>query len=158
MQQTLQQLGQLLLGSIPTMVLVLGLFAAYRALVAGPLERALQERYARTDGAFEQAKTDINAADAKSLEYEQALRTARVQIFKALEGKRQQALQARAAAAAAARKAAMERVRQEKALIELEMATARAGLERESERLANEIIQTILAQASGSRPTAGGAR
>lgn len=140
------------------MVLLLVLFASYRALVAGPLERALEERYARTDGAFEQAKNDISAAEARSLEYEQAIRDARVSIFKALEGRRQQALQARAAAAAEARKAATARVHQEKAQIEQQMAAARSGLQQESERLANEIIQVILSQGTGSRPTAGGAR
>ncbi len=156
MEQTLNQLGQLLLAAIPTVVLLLALFAAYRALVAGPLDRALEERYARTDGAFEQAKADIGAAEARSLEYEQALREARVAIFKALEGKRQQALQARATAAAEARKAANTRVQQERALIELQMATARAGLQQESERLAGEIIRAILSPGSNSRPTAGG--
>src|SRR5689334_15935548 len=105
MEQTIQQLGQLLLGAIPTMVLLLALYGAYQALVAGPLEKALQERYARTDGAFEQAKSDIAAADARSQEYEQGLREARVAIFKVLENRRQQALQARTVAAAEARKA-----------------------------------------------------
>lgn len=156
MEQTLHQLGQLLLGAIPTMVLLLALFAAYRMLVAGPLERALEERYARTDGAFEQAKADIGAAEARSLQYEQALREARVSIFKALEAKRQQALQARTAAATEARKVAAGRVQQERAEIERQMAGARAGLEGESERLANEIIQAILTPDAASRPTAGG--
>ena len=53
MEQTFQQLGQLLLGAIPTAVLLLALFASYRVLVAAPLGRALDERYARTEGAVE---------------------------------------------------------------------------------------------------------
>ena len=140
------------------MVLLLALFACYRALVAAPLEKALEERYARTEGAFEQAKADIAAADARTLEYEQGLREARAAIFKSLEGRRQQALTVRTAAAAEARKAASARVQQEKAQIEQQMQAARAGLQQESERLANEIIQTILASASGPRPSAGGPR
>ncbi len=138
-------------------MLLLTLFGCYRALVAGPLERALQERYARTDGAFEQAKADIAAAEERSLAYEQALREARSKIFKALESRRQQAVQARTAAATEARKAAAARVQQEKAQIEQQMDAARSGLQQESERLANEIIQAILAQAA-VRPTAGGPR
>jgi F-type H+-transporting ATPase subunit b len=157
MEQTLQQLGQLLLGAIPTMVLLLVLFGAYRALVAGPLDRALEERYARTDGAFEQAKSDISAAEARSLEYEQSIREARISIFKALENRRQQALQARTLAATEARKAAAARVAQERANIEQQMTAAKTGLQQESERLANEIIQAILARGA-SRPTAGGPR
>lgn len=140
------------------MVLLLTLFVAYRSLVAGPLDKVLEERYARTDGAFEQAKADVNAADARSAQYEQAIRAARASIFKSLEAKRQEALQARAAAAAEARKAASARVQQEKAQIERQIAAARAGLQQESERLANEIIQTVLKPGGASRPTAGGQR
>lgn len=140
------------------MVLLLTLFVAYRSLVAGPLDRVLEERYARTDGAFEQAKTDVNAAEARSVEYEQAIRAARASIFKSLEAKRQEALQARAAAAAEARKAASARVQQEKVQIEQQMVTVRAGLQQESERLANEIIQAILRPGAASPPTAGGQR
>jgi F-type H+-transporting ATPase subunit b len=156
MEQTLHQLGQLLLGAIPTMVLLLVLFAAYRALVAAPLDRALEERYARTDGAFEQAKSDVNAAEARSLEYEKTIREARVSIFKALEGRRQQALQARGSAAAEARKVASARVQQEKEQIAQQMQVAQKGLEQESERLANEIIRIVLGRAVTPRPAAGG--
>jgi F-type H+-transporting ATPase subunit b len=156
MEQTLHQLGQLLLGAIPTMVLLLALFGAYRALVAGPLDRALEERYARTDGAFEQAKQDVNAAEARSQEYEKSIRDARVSIFKTLEARRQQALQARAAAASEARKAASGRVQQEKERITEQMQAAQAGLEQESARLANEIIRVILSRAAAPRPAAGG--
>src|SRR5215472_7198033 len=127
MEQTFQQLGQLLLGAIPTAVLLLLLFASYKVLVAGPLGRALDERYARTEGAVAQAKADISAADARTQEYETRLREARVSIFKSLEARRQQALAARSAAAAEARQAAEARVRDEKALIEKEMQEARAG-------------------------------
>lgn len=140
------------------MVLLLALYGAYQMLVAGPLEKALDERYARTDGAFEQAKQDIAAADARSQQYEQGLREARATIFKALENRRQQAIQARNAAAAEARKAAAARVQQEKAQIEQQMAAARAGLAQESERLATEIIQAVLTQGGSTRPAAGGPR
>lgn len=139
------------------MVLLLALFGAYKALVAGPLDRALEERYARTDGAFEQAKSDIAAAETRSQQYEQALRDARVSIFKSLEGRRQLALQARTAAAGEARKAAAARVAQEKAQLEQQIAAAKTGLQQESERLASEIIQAILSRGA-SRPTAGGPR
>ena len=138
------------------MVLLLTLFAAYRALVAGPLDKALEERYARTDGAFERAKSDVNAAEARSLEYAKTIREARASIFKALEGRRQQALQARAAAAAEVRKAASKRVQQEKEQIAQQMGVAQKGLEQESERLANEIIRIILSRAAAPRPAAGG--
>src|SRR5258706_2912557 len=105
MEHTLQQLGELLLGAIPTVVLLLVLFGMYRVLVAGPLERVLQERYARTEGAVEQAKRDIGASEARTAEYEQRIREARTAIFTAMERRRQQSVEARSAAAAQARAA-----------------------------------------------------
>ncbi len=158
MGQTLQQLGQLLLGAIPTAVLLLFLYGCYSVLVAGPLEKALQERYAKTEGAFEQAKQDIAAADARAQEYEDRIREARVAIFKALEGRRQQAMQARAAAAAEARAAADSRIRAAKSDIEQQMLAARAGLKDEAERLAGEIINAIVTRAAAAPNPAGGAR
>ena len=59
MDETLHQLGGLLLGSVPTIFLFLLLVILYRFLVYGPLTRVLSERRARTEGAIEQA----NAAD-----------------------------------------------------------------------------------------------
>jgi F-type H+-transporting ATPase subunit b len=144
MEETLRQLGELLLGSIPTVVIVLIAFGAYNALVARPLHKALAERYARTEGAFQQARQDIAAAETRTQEYEQRLRDARSAMFKTLERRRQQALAARTAAAAEARAAAEGRVRQARQQIEQDVAAARAGLQQESERLAGAIIQTVL--------------
>lgn len=156
MEQTLQQLGQLLLGAVPTAILLLLLFGCYRVLVAAPLERALAERYAKTEGAFESARADIASAEARTAEYEQRIREARVAIFKSMEARRQQAMQARAAAAAEARQAAEARVRHEKGEIEKQMAGTRSGLQQEAERLAGEIIHAILGRRAGmAQPPAG---
>src|SRR5579864_1683324 len=95
MDETLRQLGELLLRSIPTIIFFLVLFAAYRFLVHNPLERVLQERHARTEGAIEQARADIANAENKTAEYEQRLREARMAVFKAQERRRQEALKAR---------------------------------------------------------------
>ena len=51
MDQILNQLGELVLGSVPTMVLFILLVAAYVLLVRRPLDRILAERRARTSGA-----------------------------------------------------------------------------------------------------------
>ena len=157
MEHTLQQLGELLLGAIPTVVLLLMLFGAYRVLLGGPLERVLKERYSRTEGALEQSKRDIAASEARTAEYEQRLREARTAIFTAMERRRQQALEARGAAAAQARAAADGKVKQARTEIEKETEIAKNGLQQEAERLAGEIIRAVLAQ--GAAPSAaGGAR
>src|ERR1700689_2911585 len=89
MEETLQQLRGLLLGSVPTIFLFLFLVILYRFLVYGPLTRVLQERKARTEGAIEQANAATAAAAAKTQEYEAQLRAARSRIFQARQQKQQ---------------------------------------------------------------------
>src|SRR5512142_1257137 len=124
MDETLRQLGELLLGSVPTIILFLVAYLSYRYIVHGRLEQVLAERYARTEGAVEKARADIAAAEAKTAEYEQRLREAKMAIFKAQEARRQTALQARAAAIAGAREAAGAQVGEARARLEQEVAAA----------------------------------
>jgi len=155
MDQTLKQVGELLLGAIPTIVILLSLYAIYSVLVHKPLNRVLEERRERTEGAFLLARADIAAAEARIQEYEQRLREARLSIFKAQEVRRQLAQQARAEAVLQARTRAQQQVREARAAIEQDMAAARAGLQGETEQLAAEIIRTILRPA-GVTPVVGG--
>ena len=83
------------------------------------------------------------------------MREARLAIFKAQEARRQRAQQARAEAVLQARTRAQQQVREARAAIEQDMAAARAGLQTETERLAAEIIRTILRPASPA-PAVGG--
>ncbi|PYX05840.1 MAG: hypothetical protein DMG88_20250 [Acidobacteria bacterium] len=144
MDEILSQLGGLLLGSIPTIIFLVMLYATYSVLVHKPLVRVLAERHARTEGAMEKARADIAAAQARTAEYEQRLREARVAMFKRQEARRQQAVQARAAAAAEARAEARSQIDKAKADIEKEKLAAQSGLEAESARLAAEIIRVVL--------------
>src|ERR1700733_8163726 len=114
MDTTLNQVGQLLLDAIPTVVLLLLLYAIYQNLVRKPLLRILQERRDRTEGAVQKARADVAAAESHTQEYEQKLREARLTIFKAQEARRQQAQQLRAQAIAEARTRAQEQIRQAK--------------------------------------------
>jgi F-type H+-transporting ATPase subunit b len=157
MDEILRQLGGYLLGAIPTVVLLLVVFAAYRALVHAPLARVLGERRERTEGAMEQARADIAAAEAKAADYEQRLREARAALFKAQEARRKQALETRAAAMAEARAHAQQQVAQARAAMEQDKVKAQAGLEVEAARLADEIIRAILRPATAAQnPVAGG--
>lgn len=153
MEQTLRQLGELLLGAIPTMVLLLLLYGLYHVILHKPLEAVLAERRKRTQGAVEQARADIAKAAERAKEYESRLREARLAIFKLLDNRRKQAVEARAAAVAQARERAQQQIAQSKAELEREAAGARATLQIESERIANQIIGTIL-QAANSGPAA----
>jgi F-type H+-transporting ATPase subunit b len=155
MDLILKQVGELLLGAVPTVILLLLLYGIYSLLVHRPLKRVLEERRERTEGAMAKARTDIAGAEARTQEYEQRLREARLAIFKAQEARRQKAQQARAESVMQARTRAQEQVREARTAIEQDMAAARAGLQGETERLAAEIIRTILRPA-GAVPVAGG--
>jgi F-type H+-transporting ATPase subunit b len=155
MDQTLKQVGELLLGAIPTVVLLLVLYAFYEVLVKKPLYRVLAERQARTEGAMMKARADLATAEAKTEEYEQRLREARLAIFKAQEERRQRAQQARSEAVQRARARAEQQIREAKAAIEQDVAAARTGLQAEAEKLASDIIRTILRPAEAA-PTIGG--
>jgi F-type H+-transporting ATPase subunit b len=156
MDETLRQVGELLLGSIPTIIFMVLLYGIYSALVHKPLVRVLAERRSKTEGAIEKARADIAAAEARTAEYEQRLREARIAVFKNQEALRQQALQVRAAAVAEARKRAQAQVEQARAAIEKDKVAAQAGLEAESGKLAAEIIRTVLRPAITQAPAGGG--
>jgi F-type H+-transporting ATPase subunit b len=144
MDETLRQLGELLLGSIPTIIMLVVLYAIYTVVVHKPLSRVLAERRSKTEGAIEKARADVAAAEASTAQYEQKLREARVALFKSQEARRQAALQARATAVAAARSRAQEQVKQAREAIERDKIAAQDGLQAESVRLAAEIVRTVL--------------
>ena len=156
MDETLRQVGELLLGSIPTICCMVLLWGAYTLLVHKPLLRVLQERHARTEGAIQQARADVAAAEARTADYEQRLREARMAVFKNLETRRQQALQVRAEAVAEARKRALAQVEQARASIEKDKVAAQEGLQAESGKLAAAIIRNVLRPAAVT--PAGGAQ
>ncbi len=153
MDPLLKQVGELLLGAVPTVVLLLSLYWLYTSLVGKPLKRVLEQRRERTEGAVLKARADIAAAEAKTQDYEQRLRDARLAIFKTQEARRQTAQKARAAAVAQARERAQQQIHEARAAIEQDMAVARESLQGESERLASEIIRTILKPAT-TKPAA----
>jgi F-type H+-transporting ATPase subunit b len=150
MEETLKQLGGLLLGSIPTVIFMMLVWGAYAALVHGPLTRVLAERHERTEGAVAKARADVAAAEARTAEYEQRLREARMQVFRAQEAKRQHLGQIRATAVAEARSAAQARVEQERAAIAEEQKNAQAALHAQGQTLAAEIVRSVLRPVSGS--------
>jgi F-type H+-transporting ATPase subunit b len=151
MEQTLKQLGELLLGAIPTGVLLLVLYGLYHVIVHKPLEAVLAERRKRTQGAVEQARADIAVAATRATEYEARLREARLAVFKALDNRRKRAIEARAAAVAQARERSQQQIAAAKAQLDQETAVARVTLHADSDRIASQIIQTVL-QSVGSSP------
>ena len=144
MDQTLRQLGELLLGAVPTVVLLGTLFVLYSVLVHRPLMAVLAERRSRTQGAMEKARADIAAAEARTSDYEQRLREARMKVFKNQEARRQQATQSRADVVNQSRARAQEQVKEARADIEQAKQQALSNLQAETGRLASEIVRTVL--------------
>ncbi|HKU26287.1 MAG TPA: ATP synthase F0 subunit B [Candidatus Sulfotelmatobacter sp.] len=151
MDQTLQQLGELLLGAVPTVILVAVLYGLYQAIVHKPLQRVLAERRSKTEGAIEKSKADIAAADARTSEYEQRLREARAAVFRAQEARRQAAIQTRANAISQSRAKAQKQVQAAKADIESGRTAAEKGLQDQASSLAQEIIRRVLQPAGATR-------
>ncbi|HTW30609.1 MAG TPA: ATP synthase F0 subunit B [Candidatus Sulfotelmatobacter sp.] len=151
MDQTLKQLGELLLGSVPTVILLTLLYGLYTAIVHKPLQRVLAERRRKTEGAIEKSKADISAADARTSEYEQKLREARAAVFRAQEARRQAALQSRANAVNEARDKAQAQVQTAKTDIESDRASAEKALQGDVASLAQEIMRRVLQPAGAPR-------
>lgn len=144
MELILDQLGELVLGSVPTMLLFILLVIAYGLLVRRPLDRILAERRARTTGAVEQARGAIAAAEAETSAYEEKLRNARAAIFQAREEKLKQWGAERESAIEQVRQATQERIRAAKLEIEQSAATARQQIEGMSAELSSRILGAVL--------------
>jgi len=151
MDETLQQLGELLLGAVPTVLLLALLYALYTAIVHKPLQRVLQERRSKTEGAVEKSRADIAAAEARTAEYEQKLREARAAVFRAQEARRQVVLQARTSALNEARNRAQAQVQSAKRDIENDRSAAEKSLPSDAALLAQEIVRRVLRPAGAGR-------
>jgi F-type H+-transporting ATPase subunit b len=151
MDQTLRQLGELLLGAVPTVILLSLLYVIYTTIVHNPLQRVLAERRSKTEGAVEKAKADIAAAEARTSEYEQRMREARAAMFRAQEARRKAVLDARTAAMNEARRKAQEQVHAAKADIEKDREAAQDSLQAEAQTLAIEIMRRVLEPAGVGR-------
>jgi F-type H+-transporting ATPase subunit b len=151
MDETLQQLGELLLGSVPTVILLTLLYALYTTIVHKPLQRVLAERRSKTEGAVEKSRADIAAAEARTAEYEQKLREARAAVFRAQEARLQAVLQTRTSALKEARSKAQAQVQAAKKDIERDRAAAEKGLPADAAALAEEIVRRVLQPAGAGR-------
>jgi F-type H+-transporting ATPase subunit b len=144
MDEILKQLGGLVLGAVPTMVLFILLVIAYGLLVRRPLEQTLAERRARTLGAVEQAKGAIASAEAETDVYEERLRRAKAEIFEARERKLKQWNDEREAALEQARQATQQHIRTAKQGIEQSVIDARAQIESSSAELSSRVLNAVL--------------
>jgi F-type H+-transporting ATPase subunit b len=149
MEEILKQLGTLLLGAVPTVLLFIVMVIAYQVLVQGPLSKTLKERRARTEGAVEDAHKAIARAEERAAEYASKLRHARAEIFKMREQRIKQWNAERDAALDIARKAAGVKVSHAKAALETDTDEARVAIQASAGDLADQIVRAVLPLAVG---------
>lgn len=148
MDQILNQIGGLVLGAVPTMVLFLITVVLYGLLVRRPLDRILAERHARTAGAVEKAKGAISEAEARTAECEERLRKARAEIFAAREARMKQWVAQRDQALSAARTTTTQKVLAGKLEIEQSLADARRQIEAATAELSEQVLRAVLPEAA----------
>ena len=142
--EILNQIGDLVLGSVPTILLFLLLIAAYGFLVRRPLDRVLAERRARTEGAVEKAKGAISAAEAETAVYEDKLRAAKAEIFAAREQKLKNWNAERETALEQIKSATQQKIQAARQEIEQSATTARQQIEGASAALSAQILRAVL--------------
>lgn len=144
MDEILNQLGGLILGSVPTIVFFLLLIAAYGLLVRRPLDAILAERRARTTGAVEQARGAISAAEAETAVFENKLRAARTEIFQARDARLKQWTTERDQALQKVRETTQHRVSTARDTIQESSQAARQQIESMSGELSAQILRAVL--------------
>jgi F-type H+-transporting ATPase subunit b len=144
MDKIFHQLTDLVLGAVPTMVILVFLYVFLRIVFFGPLGKLLKERHDATEGRQKEAQKSIAAAEAKAKEYTAAFEQARGELLRGREAARKEALDARAELVTKSRAAAAERIKSAVAVIESDVAVAREQLGGQSDALAESITGAIL--------------
>jgi F-type H+-transporting ATPase subunit b len=152
--EILQQLGELFLEALPTVIVLFLFYLFMRWAFFGPIQKAMAERSARIEGArAEAAKVEAEARQELDA-YNEALKKARAEIYAEQEAARQAVLEDRAKLLKAMRSRAIEEVAAAKKKLAAEFEAARAELERQAPELAGQIARAILENPS---PLRGGA-
>jgi F-type H+-transporting ATPase subunit b len=144
MDALLDQLGQLILQALPTFILLILLHLYLKWMFYSPLDKVLGERFAATEGARQAAQESIRKAERKAVEYDEALQTARAEMFREQEAARKRLSADQVARIAEARRESDATVRSAKADIDQQVQQAKKGLEAETESLAGEIVAALL--------------
>lgn len=144
MDVLLQQIGDLVLGSMPTLILFILLILGYRFILYGRLMQVREERRARTAGAVEKSRLAMAQADLRTQEYEAKLRAARADLMRRREQRVQQRNAEREQALAAARVVAQEKTRAAQQALEAQTAEARRQIEASAPELATQVLAAVL--------------
>lgn len=157
MGEITSQLGQIFVQSIPTIVFVLFLVAFLSRWFFKPLSQTMDARAKATTGALAEAREQAEKAEVKLGEYEQAILSARQEIYHHREKARQKSLNERDSKVQAARGRADEMVNDAQADLDKQQTLAKTELVAAVESLANEVTVALFSPHT-SEPGPGGAQ
>jgi F0F1-type ATP synthase membrane subunit b/b' len=140
----LRELGRIALYALPTSFLVILLCIYLKVMYFKPFQKMLAERYEATEGARKAAEESLARANAKAVEFDEALTKARQNIYSDQEQYLKKLQSQQASDTESARKAAEERLTQARLQLQAEAATARETLAAQSDILASQIADAIL--------------
>lgn len=149
MSEIVHQLGELFLGAVPTVLILLIFYFIMKAIFFRPLLAVMAERDARTVGAQKAAEAAQAAAGEKVKQYQEALKQARARVYAEQEAARKKVLDERAALLQEARGKTAGEVTAAKERIEDELGAARRDVEATIGQLASEIARRVLQPSTG---------
>jgi F-type H+-transporting ATPase subunit b len=143
--EIVNQLGELFLQAVPTVIIVFFFYLFLRWSFFKPMARVFSERYKRAEGARVEAEASRVATHEKQRFYNENVKKARTEIFAEQESQRRRTLDERQATINAARASAQSALQEAKKGIAADVKAARVEMERSSGDLANDIAEAILA-------------
>lgn len=144
MPLVMRQLADLILGSVPTIILFLLVILVYWVLVYRPLTRVLAERRERTEGLMEQAHLVLASAEATAKEYESRIREARLEVFHEREERLKRWDEEREKTVLSVTEAAAARIEEARASLGREAEAAKAAIQASAIELGREIVSAVL--------------
>jgi F-type H+-transporting ATPase subunit b len=138
------QLGELFLGAVPTVLLILIFYFLMRSLFFKPLLAVMAERDARSVGAQKAAEAAQTSAAEKLKQYQDALKKERAKLYAEQEATRKKLLDERAGLLKDARAKSAAEVAKAKQRVAGELQAARREVETSIPQLAAEIVSRIL--------------
>ncbi len=143
--EIVNQLGQLFLSAVPTVIIVFFFYLFMRWSFFGPMQRVLSERRKRAEGARVEAEASRVAVREKLQTYNDTVKKARSEIFTEQESQRRRTVDQRQATINAARATAQAALQEAKKSLAAEVQAARTELEQSSGTLADQIAEAVLA-------------
>jgi F0F1-type ATP synthase membrane subunit b/b' len=143
--EIVNQLGELFLAAVPTVIIVFLFYLFMRWSFFQPMERVLSERRTREQGARIEAEASRVVMHEKLRFYTETLKKVRAELFAEQESQRRRTLEERQATINAARANAQTALQEAKKAIAADVKVARAELDRSKDTLAKDIAEAILA-------------